>query len=959
MKLQSCLLILTTFNLLIPDDHFSLLDMTGSLDVRLVNGMDECSGRVEVRHDDVWQTVCDTDWTLSKAQVVCDQLECGTAVNASGAVHFGQGSGSVVEASESCFGNTTFLQQCSANGFQSSRCGHDHDTGVQCGGGNLLQRVDTDGSSQCSGRVEIFYKGQWGTVCDDEWEMADADVVCRQLGCGHAISAPTSAHFGSGTGPIWLDNVECTGQESALSHCDHNRFGENNCGHGEDAGVVCSGNTSIRLINGTGQCSGRVEISQGGHLSPAFNVNWGMNEATVVCREMNCGDPVRFNGSYGQGGAQRGYNVSCSGRESSLSQCTLTEYVRTSNDRMEEAAVECSGNIRLSGGHSRCVGRVEYYDKGQWGTVCSESWDMNDATVVCRQLDCGMSHKITTMAEYGNGTGQTWTDQIECNGLESTLAQCPRSLFRDGTCNTTSVAGVVCTESLDVRLVNGMDDCSGRVEVRHDDVWQTVCDTDWTLSKAQVVCDQLECGTALTAPGAAHFGQGSGSVVEASEMFQGLSFAFGFTSFLSSYAARLRLASGSSQCSGRVEIFYKGQWGTVCDDEWEMADADVVCRQVGCGHAVSALTNAHFGSGTGPIWLDDVECTGQESCPRSPFIDENCNSTSVAGVVCTGKKIYQKLQRIKQSCLLMLSSIPIFFCYYSAFVTYFEVRLVDSKDECSGRVEVRHGDMWQTVCDTDWTLSKAQVVCDHLECGTAVNASGATHFGQGSGSVVEASDSCFGNTTFLQQCSANGFQSSRCGHDHDAGVQCAARLRLASGSSQCSGRVEIFYKGQWGTVCDDEWEMADANVVCRQLGCGHAVSAPASAHFGSGNVSFKRVKTQTNCSFSLVFFEAVKLINGAGQCSGRVEISQGGHLSPAFNVNWGMNEATVVCREMNCGDPVKFNGSYGQGIARRGYTVSCSGRESSLSQCTLTEYVRTSNDRMEEAAVECSGKTWC
>ena len=71
-----------------------------------------------------------------------------------------------------------------------------------------------------------------------------------------------------------------------------------------------------------------------------------------------------------------------------------------------------------------------------------------------------------------------------------------------------------------------------------------------------------------------------------------------------------------------------------------------------------------------------------------------------------------------------------------------------------------------------------------------------------------------------------------------------------------------------------------------------------------------------------------------------------------------MNEATVVCREMNCGDPVKFNVSYGQGGAQRGYKVSCSGRESSLSQCRLTEYVRNRNDRMEEAAVECSGKTW-
>lgn len=97
------------------------------------------------------------------------------------------------------------------------------------------------GSSQCSGRVEIFYKGKWGTVCDDDWEMSNADVVCRQLGCGHAVSAPTSAHFGRGSGPIWMDNVECTGQEAALTQCTHQGFGENNCGHGEDAGVICLG----------------------------------------------------------------------------------------------------------------------------------------------------------------------------------------------------------------------------------------------------------------------------------------------------------------------------------------------------------------------------------------------------------------------------------------------------------------------------------------------------------------------------------------------------------------------------------------------------------------------------------------------------------------------------------------------------------------------------------------------
>uniref|UniRef100_A0A8C3PBL3 Soluble scavenger receptor cysteine-rich domain-containing protein SSC5D n=1 Tax=Chrysemys picta bellii TaxID=8478 RepID=A0A8C3PBL3_CHRPI len=103
-----------------------------------------------------------------------------------------------------------------------------------------LQLVN--GPNRCAGRVEVFRHHQWGTVCDDGWDLTDAGVVCRQLGCGTALSAPGGGRFGQGSGPIWLDDVNCTGTEAALSECRAPPWGDHKCDHREDAGVVCSGN---------------------------------------------------------------------------------------------------------------------------------------------------------------------------------------------------------------------------------------------------------------------------------------------------------------------------------------------------------------------------------------------------------------------------------------------------------------------------------------------------------------------------------------------------------------------------------------------------------------------------------------------------------------------------------------------------------------------------------------------
>ncbi|CAM5078729.1 unnamed protein product, partial [Natator depressus] len=207
-------------------------------ELRLADGGSPCAGRVEVKHQDQWGTVCDFDWDMEDAEVVCKQLGCGAAVSAPGWAHFGEGSGPTWLYEVDCGGDKSALWDCSHRGWGVTTCPHSVDTGVVCSGADELRLAD--GGSPCAGRVEVKHQDRWGTVCSDRWDMADAGVVCKQLGCGAAISVHHNAHFGAGSGQIWLDEVACVGSESVLWHCGNEGFGESDCGHGEDAGVTCS-----------------------------------------------------------------------------------------------------------------------------------------------------------------------------------------------------------------------------------------------------------------------------------------------------------------------------------------------------------------------------------------------------------------------------------------------------------------------------------------------------------------------------------------------------------------------------------------------------------------------------------------------------------------------------------------------------------------------------------------------
>ncbi|KAK3287455.1 hypothetical protein CYMTET_5039 [Cymbomonas tetramitiformis] len=173
--------------------------------------------------------------------------------------------------------------------------------------------------------------------------------------------------------------------------------------------------------------------------------------------------------------------------------------------------VESANSVRLVDGSTPNEGRVEIFHDGSWGTVCDDSWSIEDGAVVCRQLGYSGVVSVHGSATFGSGSGTIWLDDVACDGAERSLDICGHYGWGQHNCGHSEDAGVKCWGAT-VRLVDGSTPNEGRVEIFHDGSWGTVCDDSWSIEDGAVVCRQLGYSGVVSVHGYATFGGGSGNI---------------------------------------------------------------------------------------------------------------------------------------------------------------------------------------------------------------------------------------------------------------------------------------------------------------------------------------------------------------------------------------------------------------------------------------------------------------
>ncbi|XP_028992582.3 scavenger receptor cysteine-rich type 1 protein M130-like [Betta splendens] len=346
-----------------------------------------------------------------------------------------------------------------------------------------------------------------------------------------------------------------------------------------------------------------------------------------------------------------------------------------------------SDGFRLEGGDSRCAGRLDAKNEGEWRPGVGTAWTLKKAAVACGALDCGSAVSVENREE--SSVRPVWRISFDCVSSGSALGECVESYY------SSSSLYLTCSEPYEIRLMGGNSRCAGRLEMKHEEDWRPVDGSGWTLKEADIVCRELDCGSVVSmeqkeTPLNIFVWLISFDCVQSGFTLWECAESLISDSFIHNLICSdsVRLLNGTGLCSGRLEVRSNQGWSSVCEADFDQQDAEVVCRELGCG-APSALQGALYGEVEAPVGSKEFQCGGHESalldCRSSDSARTTCSSGNAVGLTCSEPD---------------------------------EIRLMGGNSSCAGRLEMKHYGEWRPVDGSDWTLNEAAVACRQLDCGS-------------------------------------------------------------------------------------------------------------------------------------------------------------------------------------------------------------------------------------------------
>ncbi|XP_030843773.1 deleted in malignant brain tumors 1 protein isoform X1 [Strongylocentrotus purpuratus] len=689
-----------------------------------------------------------------------------------------------------------------------------------------------DGSRKSEGRVEVYYQGQWGSVCDNLWTIREASVLCKQLGYTGADEVVIAGHFGQGEGDVLLDMVQCTGDEVSLFECTHSAIRTTACEHSEDVGVVCTSTGSVRLGDVTSFGKGRLEYldeSQG--WGTVCNQTWSQSDNTVACIRLGF-DPLSVHDAFPASGGDDLPIVlgglRCS-QQHRLDECERDDdWTPDRCMHAQDVGVQCKPpvGIRWVSVDSNFAGIPSVYYGRTWGSFCLDNWDINAARIFC--INSGFQDAVYIASTTGGPVipPSTIVNTISCTGEEEYFTDCPQIEWAyQGECSQEARPFVVCQDGQKaLNIVNPIPGYPeyGRVEVTVNKRWKgTICNSTWDQAAANVVCRDLGFNR-----GARRFLTiGGGGTLQ---IFDGVHCTGDEDSFsdcrselvpesrsdcdhtqdagvecFANDDSLIDFVSGAGSYEGVVYYRVEGRRALICDQTWTDKEAAVTCRMLGYeGGTATKVVDLEPEDST-DIFQWDIVCDGDEERLEDCTVTKGDTSTScapenVAQVRCGPNKDL-------------------------------DLRMTGSEFSEQGRVETYKNGEWVRflVIPTPFVynpiydrLCKAMGYEEVLNYYNGVAQMPFQEGSQDTGYLCQLQplDSSF-------QCSV-WTDTTRRGSNYETGILCKPcdivayhPIRLVDINTNeinnQSGRVEIYHDGQWGNICADA---GYSELVCSELG---------------------------------------------------------------------------------------------------------------------------------------------